>query len=150
MTSPVPLEELIARQLSDVEAEYAPRELYVEGERTLLAHGARVSIVGSRKVSHEGIQRTQRLARILSERNVIVVSGLARGVDTHAHQTAIARGGRTVAVLGTGLDLFYPPENATTSASHREGAPARFAVPSRHATAAGKLPSAQPRDGTPE
>jgi len=111
MTSPVPLEELIARQLSDVEAEYAPRELYVEGERTLLAHGARVSIVGSRKVSHEGIQRTQRLARILSERNVIVVSGLARGVDTHAHQTAIARGGRTVAVLGTGLDLFYPPEN---------------------------------------
>jgi len=113
MTTSVPIEELIARQLNDVEAKYAPRELYVQGERSLLAHGARVSIVGSRKVSHDGIRRAKRLAGILCERGVIVVSGLARGVDAHAHQTAIARGGRTVAVLGTGLDRFYPPENTS-------------------------------------
>lgn len=73
--------------------------------------GQSLAIVGSRKVSHYGRIVTEKLAQQLVEYGFITVSGLARGIDTIAHQTTIKKGGTTLAVLGNGLDVFYPPEN---------------------------------------
>lgn len=71
-----------------------------------------VAVVGTRKLSEPGVKRTHRLARELVEAGVTVVSGLAQGVDTVAHTTAIEAGGGTIAVIGTPLDKAYPAENA--------------------------------------
>ncbi|MEU6060489.1 DNA-processing protein DprA [Streptomyces sp. NPDC047097] len=72
----------------------------------------RVAVVGTRKPSPEGIAHAHAVAGGLAERGVTVVSGLAAGIDTAAHGTALAVGGRTVAVVGTGLRRAYPPQNA--------------------------------------
>jgi DNA processing protein len=69
-------------------------------------------MVGARDATRDGLRRAARLARILAEHGVIVVSGLARGIDTAAHRAAIAAGGSTIAVLGTPLDKAYPRDNA--------------------------------------
>lgn len=74
------------------------------------AHG--VAVVGTRHPSPDGVQRTTAIAAGLASRRVPVVSGLAAGVDTVAHQAALEAGGRTVAVIGTGLQRSYPPQNA--------------------------------------
>jgi DNA processing protein len=71
-----------------------------------------VSIVGTREVSERGNQRARWLSTKLVEAGVSVVSGLAKGVDTAAHESALAAGGRTVAVIGTPLSKAYPIENA--------------------------------------
>ncbi len=97
--------------LNEVERKHAPRALYFAGDISLCRNGARVSVIGTREVSPVGLKRTQDLVRMLVERGAIVVSGLARGVDTCAHRTAIEAGGRTIAVVGTPLDHFYPREN---------------------------------------
>lgn len=97
--------------LNDVERRYAPRLFWYEGDASLARVGPRVSVVGTRDVSDEGRRRTARLVKFLVERGVTLVSGLAAGVDTVVHTTAIERGGRTVAVIGTGLDVAYPPQN---------------------------------------
>ena len=97
--------------LNEVEAKNAPKELHVSGDIELLRTGRRVSVVGSRKVSPDGARRAAKLVRALVEHDIIVVSGLAAGVDTIAHSTAIEAGGKTVAVLGTPLDKFYPAAN---------------------------------------
>ncbi len=99
--------------LNEVERKHAPRLLWYEGDAGLLRVGARVAVVGTREVSEAGRRRTRRLVSFLVERRVTVVSGLAAGVDTEAHTTAMARGGRTVAVIGTGIDVAYPPDNRT-------------------------------------
>jgi DNA processing protein len=70
-----------------------------------------VAIVGTRKPSDDGLARTKRVATLLAERNITVVSGLATGVDTAAHQAAVAAGGQTIAVIGTPLCDYYPKEN---------------------------------------
>jgi DNA processing protein len=70
-----------------------------------------VAVVGSREASGEGLRRAERLARELVERGFTVVSGLAKGVDQAAHRTAIASGGRTIAVVGTPLGACYPKEH---------------------------------------
>lgn len=98
--------------LNPVERQNAPEWLYVEGDVALLGSHARVSIVGTRTPSPEGLKRASRLARELVSHGVVVVSGLARGIDAAAHRAAIEGGGRTVAVLGTPLDVAYPRENA--------------------------------------
>lgn len=103
--------ELLGRQLNDVEARFSPQLLYAEGDLDLLKEGVRVAVVGTRSPSAEGLQRARRVSRILAGEGFIVVSGLAKGIDTTAHETAIAEGGRTVAVLGCSLDRYYPPEN---------------------------------------
>jgi DNA processing protein len=73
--------------------------------------GLAMAIVGSRHATPYGLQAAQRLGADLGARGVTVVSGLARGVDTAAHRGALEGGGRTVAVLGSGVDVVYPPEN---------------------------------------
>jgi len=103
-------EELLGT-LNDVERKNAPRCLFVAGDPTLLAHGSRVSVVGSRKASAEALTRTRSLVAALVERGIVVVSGLAEGIDTAAHEMALAHGGHTFAVLGTPLDQFYPVRN---------------------------------------
>lgn len=70
-----------------------------------------VAVVGTRTPSHYGRQVAEDLGRELAQSGVTVVSGLARGVDTAAHRGALAGGGRTIAVLGCGIDVCYPPEN---------------------------------------
>jgi DNA processing protein len=103
---------LLGRQLNDVEQRFAPAELYTQGEVALLSPWrVRVSVVGSRAASAEGLARSRKLSRFLAERSIIVVSGLARGIDTAAHLAAMEAGGQTIGVLGTGLDGAYPPEN---------------------------------------
>ena len=105
-------DELIG-PLNEVEKKHAPPHLFVAGDIGLCKNDPRVSVIGTREVSDDGIRRTQKLVRILVKHGVVVVSGLARGVDACAHWTAITAKGRTIAVLGTPLDRFYPKENAT-------------------------------------
>lgn len=77
-----------------------------------LAFAPSVAVVGSRKVSHDGIRRTRKLVRLLVEDGYTIVSGMAAGVDRAAHESALENGGRTVGVLGTPLYEHYPRENA--------------------------------------
>jgi DNA processing protein len=107
----VATEDLVG-PLNDVEQIYAPPTLFVAGDLALLQHGTRVAIVGSRQATPEGCARARKLASRLCDRVMVVVSGLARGIDTAAHQAALDRGGRTLAVLGTPLDQVYPKANA--------------------------------------
>ncbi len=87
-----------------------PMVLYVWG--TLTAQDQRaISVVGSRKTSHYGLESAKKLSYQLAYAGLTVVSGLARGIDTAAHQGALAAQGRTVAVIGSGLMDLYPPEN---------------------------------------
>jgi len=86
-----------------------PPFLYVRGE--VRCHETAVAIVGSRRATAYGLQATARLAESLAGHGVTVISGMARGVDTAAHKGALAADGRTIGVLGCGIDMVYPPEN---------------------------------------
>lgn len=97
--------------LNEFESKIAPKELYFEGDFSLLTSGRRVSIVGSRKATPQGLHRAKVVTEELVRNNIIVVSGLAEGIDTQAHISAIANGGRTIAVLGTPLSKAYPAKN---------------------------------------
>jgi DNA processing protein len=87
-----------------------PPVLYMRGQLRKEDEVA-VSIVGSRKTSSYGRAMTERVSQDLASRGVTIVSGMARGIDSVAHQGAISAGGRTIAVLGCGVDVVYPPEN---------------------------------------
>jgi DNA processing protein len=100
----------------------APAMLAVQGDAALLAHMPSFAIVGARNASAAGRRIAEDIAEELTRAGVLVVSGLARGVDAAAHQAAL-RAGRTLAVLPGGLDVAYPPENAALQARiGREGA----------------------------
>ncbi|MCA9469649.1 MAG: DNA-protecting protein DprA [Nitrospira sp.] len=101
----------ILTELNPLERKNAPERLFLEGDISLLTEGRRISVVGSRKVSEAGIQRAKAFTEALVRHNFVVVSGLAEGVDTVAHETAIRCGGKTIAVLGTPLDKVYPAKN---------------------------------------
>ena len=87
-----------------------PIVLYVKGELSTKDRNA-VAMVGSRQTTHYGIETARKLAYQLAYVGVTVVSGGARGIDTAAHQGALAAKGRTVCVLGTGISIVFPPEN---------------------------------------
>lgn len=93
----------------------APPVLSMLGAAELL-HGPAVAIVGARNASAHGCVLARRLAQELTAAGMVVVSGLARGIDTAAHEGALSAGGGTVAVIATGLDIAYPPENAALMA----------------------------------
>ncbi len=88
-----------------------PITLYVRGDWEACFDAPGVAVIGSRMCSTYGKNASEMLARDLASQGVCVISGLARGIDTAAHRGAMAAGGRTVAVLGTGLDSVYPKEN---------------------------------------
>jgi len=87
-----------------------PPLLYARGELSPKDQMA-VAVVGSRNPTTYGQSAAERLAMGLGRKGVTVISGLARGVDSWAHRGALAAGGRTIGVLGCGLDVVYPPEN---------------------------------------
>ena len=90
--------------------EDAPDVLFIRGHLPP-PHAPAIAIVGARRSSRYGAQQARRIARELAERGVTIVSGLARGIDSAAHLGALDAGGKTIAVLGCGLSVSYPPEN---------------------------------------
>jgi DNA processing protein len=124
-----------------------PPFLFYRGE--LRRDDARsVAVVGTRQPSSEGLLRAGKLAAALAEGGVTVISGLARGIDTAAHEAALRAGGRTIAVVGTGILSTYPKENvqladriaeegALVSQFWPEAPPARFHFPLRNAVMSG-------------
>jgi len=94
------------RELSD-----PPKSLYVRGDVELLARERLVAVVGTREPTVFGISAAEELTGALADGGWGIVSGLARGIDTIAHRTALEHGAPTIAVMGGGLDRVYPAEN---------------------------------------
>jgi len=109
--SSISAEELLGRPLNDIEQKADPGTLFVKGSLGIPLPCPKVSIIGSRKASPQGIENAQNIAKILIENQVIIVSGLAEGIDTAAHETAIRMGGKTIAVIGTPLNKTFPSKN---------------------------------------
>lgn len=87
-----------------------PSQIWVQGDSASLCRRA-VAVVGSRRASPGALETARRLASNLAGVGLTIVSGLARGCDAAAHRGALDAGGRTIAVLGSGLDVIYPPEH---------------------------------------
>jgi DNA processing protein len=88
----------------------APIVLYIKG-KLKAEDSLSIALVGARSASFYGLSSAEKFAQDLSIRGFTVVSGMARGIDTYAHRGALKAGGRTIAVLGSGFDNIYPPEN---------------------------------------
>lgn len=113
-------DETYPRLLKEIDD--SPPVLYVKGELTPADEWA-VAVVGTRHATVYGKEVARQLAGDLARNKVTVVSGLAYGIDTIAHQAALQAGGRTIAVLGSGLDIIYPSENrALAEAIAKSGA----------------------------
>jgi len=104
-----------------------PPMLYVKG-KILPVDERSIAVVGTRRASAYGREAASQLSADLARHGVTIVSGLARGIDAVAHRAALEAGGRTIAVLGNGLDTIYPPEHAQLSAQISE----QGAVASEH------------------
>ena len=87
-----------------------PECLWTRGDRSLFLRQA-IAIVGARDASRDGVEIAYQIASDLARAGIVVVSGLARGIDSAAHTGALDGGGTTIAVLGTGIDRVYPAEN---------------------------------------
>lgn len=92
------------REISD-----PPLVLYIKGQ--LPAANYNIAVVGSREASEYGLKAARYFAQSFAKENITVVSGGARGIDTAAHEACLKAGGKTIAVLGTGIDVAYPAEN---------------------------------------
>jgi DNA processing protein len=97
-----------------------PIVLYVWGELQDRDHHA-IGIIGARRTTHYGMESAKKLAYQIAYAGLTVISGLARGIDTAAHQGALAAKGRTIAVVGSGLSKLYPPENQALADKIRNG-----------------------------
>jgi DNA processing protein len=111
----VPTERLIG-PLNQLEAKYAPKRIYISGAMHLPLLHPRVAVIGTREPSDDGLELARSLASALARKGVLIVSGLARGIDTAAHVATIGAGGSTLAVIGTPLSKSYPAENAKLQA----------------------------------
>ena len=105
MTSGQPVYPALLKEIRDY-----PKELYYIGDPKLLEEKC-VSIVGSRKTNQYGRSTAYSFGKVLGQRGITVVSGMAVGIDTCAHEGALQEKGNTAAVLACGLDLCYPPRN---------------------------------------
>lgn len=123
-----------------------PPMLFVRG--SLIAADRAIAVVGTRDASPEGLQQAGRLSRELAGRNVTIISGLAHGIDTAAHEAALGAGGRTIAVMGTGINTIYPPQNrdlaqdivqhgALVSQFWPDAPPTRYSFPMRNVVMSG-------------
>lgn len=99
------------KKLTAIEIKNSPDTFYYQGNFSFLELGRRVAVVGSRKVSDLGLKKVDFIVKKLIQNNITVVSGLAEGVDTAAHSSAIKYGGKTISVIGTPLDQYYPKKN---------------------------------------
>jgi DNA processing protein len=97
-----------------------PIVLYLWGDLNERDHHA-IGIIGARRTTHYGTESAKKLAYQLAYAGLTVISGLARGIDTAAHQGALAAKGRTIAVIGSGLSKLYPPENRALAEKIRDG-----------------------------
>ena len=124
-----------------------PPMVFVAGDLTP-ADARSVAVVGARKASRAGTERAGAIAEHLVDRGFTVLSGLAAGIDTAAHTAALKKGGRTVAVIGTGLARSYPPQNgplqrriasecAVVSQFWPDSPPSRRSFPMRNAVMSG-------------
>ena len=104
--------------LNEVERQNAPKSLLVAGDTRILEVGARVSIVGAHEASPQGLRRAAKLAGLLAGNGIVVVSGLAGGIETAAHEAAVRHGGRSIIVLGSPLDPVDPKQY--TALEHEE------------------------------
>jgi DNA processing protein len=98
---------------------YPPPVIYILG-RALPSDAFSIAIVGSRKPSYYGTRVARLLSKNAAEEGLAVVSGMARGIDSAAHKGALDGGGRTIAVLGSSIDITYPPENEKLAEEIRE------------------------------
>src|SRR3989442_2669549 len=98
-----------------------PIVLYIWGELEERDHHA-IGIIGARRTTHYGTESAKKLAYQLAYAGLTVISGLARGIDTAAHQGALAAKGRTIAVMGSGLNKLYPSENSELAGRIAEAA----------------------------
>jgi DNA processing protein len=108
----IQLKDLLGRPLNNIEKTSAPRIIFYQGPMEIPLPCPRVSIIGSRGASEKGLLEAKNISKILIENDVIIVSGLAKGIDTVGHKTAIGYGGKTIAVIGTPLNKVYPKENS--------------------------------------
>ena len=106
------------RSLREIHA--PPIVLYIWGELQERDNHA-IGIIGARRTTHYGSESAKKLAYQIAYAGLTVISGLARGIDTAAHQGALAAKGRTIAVIGSGLAKLYPPENAALAEKIRTG-----------------------------
>lgn len=91
--------------------ENKPFVLYSKGNYKLLNEKNKIAIVGSRECSEYGKKTTLKFSYLLSRKNYIIVSGMAKGIDSYAHKGALIAKGKTIAVLGSGINYIYPKEN---------------------------------------
>ena len=109
---------LYPKQLREIHS--PPIVLYVWGELSERDQHA-IAVIGSRRATHYGLESAKKLSYQLAYAGLTIISGLARGIDTAAHQGALAAKGRTVGVIGSGLLNLYPPENAALAEKIRSG-----------------------------
>lgn len=105
-----PLDEEYPRQLKEIHD--PPLALYILGRLESKDQNS-IAVVGTRRATHYGRDSAERLSYELAQAGFVVVSGLALGIDTAAHKGALKAGGRTIGVIGSGLDCIYPSENRT-------------------------------------
>jgi len=111
MFKKIKVEDLLGRNLNEVEKNSEPPYVFIAGKIEIPILKGKISVVGTRNPSQEGTNIAREISRQIVKNDVIVVSGLAKGIDTVAHMTAIENKGNTIAVLGTPLERFYPKEN---------------------------------------
>lgn len=95
-------------QLRDISN--SPKKLYCEGNIKLLRNNI-IAIIGSRKCSENGRMLARKFSKELVEQGIVTISGMAKGIDTEVHKSTIETGGKTIAVLGSGFNHIFPPEN---------------------------------------